>query len=30
MIDDGFFEFTHNAGKRGKSLLHLPVEFLVK
>lgn len=26
----GFFEFVHNAGKRGKALLHSLVEFLVK
>ena len=26
----GFFEFVHNAGKRGKALLHSLVELLVK
>jgi transposase-like protein len=26
----GFFEFVHNAGKRGKALLHALIELLVK
>ena len=26
----GFFEFVHNAGKRGKSLIHSLIELLVK